>query len=96
MVTEKLLAVLAGVFTTIIGWFPDVQLSGSFTGTGPGTLKATITEGLGHIWAFDAWIPVAGVFMLAAAILVAVTAQWTVKLARVVLSLFTAGGGSAA
>ena len=91
MVTESLIGVLSGVFTWLLGWIPAPDVPAFFDDASSGI--QSISELLGSV---SVWIPVG----LVALVLAAWAATWAtgvlIKLARIVLSLFTAGGGSAA
>lgn len=92
MVTEALLSFLLAIPEVVLGWLPDVQAPAWLTTTLPAAVQS-IVSGLHSL---DALLPVEVVAACLAALLAACTAAVAIKLSRMVLSLATGGGGSAA
>lgn len=91
MIVEALFNVFKAFVVFVIGLFP--------TGNAP-TWITTANGYFSQIWGYGAglgaWIPWPVVGQVFSAVLVAVALGLGIKIARVVFSMFTGGGGSAA
>lgn len=91
MVTSGLIFVFAGFVKWIVDGLPDTGL--------PDWMTAS-TGAVGQVFAFadsmSVWFPTPLVFSIVGTLLAINLISFGIKIARMVLSLFTAGGGSAA
>lgn len=90
MITQLILDFLFGLFGLILGWLPTA---------GPPSWWADATDNVAQVWSYGAslgaWFPWALVAIVVPACFVALGIGLGIKVTRQVLSLFTAGGGSA-
>lgn len=90
MIVEWFLGVIASVVHAVVGWIPVVPVPGWFT---------SATDGLSTVFAFassmGAWFPLTIGTTVLSAVFASVVIGFGVKVVRIVLSFFTAGGGSA-
>lgn len=96
MITRLLIDVLVTIPAWLLSVLPTVTFPAYLTGTGPGTLYATIQGAVSALYSVDYWLPVAQVALCAALVLAALLAGLTVKGVRIIASFLTLGGGSAA
>lgn len=91
MIFEAIIDVFVGFVKFVIGLFPTSNPPGWFSST---------SESLSTVWSYGAglgaWIPWGIVGSVVTAVLSCVVIGLTIKLARIVASFFTMGGGSAA
>ncbi len=91
MVTEALLDVWFALMGGVVGLLPITAVPAWVLDSG---------DDLASVWGYadglSAWIPWSFLAMVLAAIIAATLAGFGIKLTRIVLSLFTGGGGGAA
>jgi hypothetical protein len=92
VITQKIIEFLAALGRFVLGLFPSVTAPDWLTTTLPDALR-TIVNGLQSI---DALLPLEVASLGLTAVLVACGVALGIKLARIVASFLTAGGGSAA
>lgn len=91
MITEAVVNLLVGLFTFLLDLMPDVTLPAWI-----GTSTTALGTALGHITLLDNWIPVQAIGHVVVFILGCFTVAFGVRVGRMLISLFTGGGGSAA
>ena len=91
MITDAILNFIGGLGHMVLGGLPAIPVPGWLSGSS--SAVATVFQAAGSM---SVWFPIT----LATTVILAVLAIWaasfTVKAARIVLSLFTGGGGGAA
>jgi hypothetical protein len=91
VITEALLRVGAGILHVLAGLFPPVAVPSWLSGSDSAfTTVFTAADSMG------VWFPATLLLAVLAGLLALWLVGFTIKIARMVLSLFTAGGGSAA
>lgn len=91
MITSAIMRVLLGFMTFVLGLLP------SFTPPAwMADLAGYVSSGLGAFSSLSYWIPVGAVGTVVALVVVVQGIALALKLARMVLSVVTGGGGSAA
>lgn len=91
MVTEALLDVIRSVVSTVLGSLPQIEVPDWLATASDGASQvAAMGAGLG------AWIPAPLIMTVVGALLAAWLIGFGIKLARIVASFLTLGGGSAA
>jgi hypothetical protein len=91
MIVEAFLGLLFGLFSFVGDLMPEMEVP-AFVGSIAG-LVGTITGAMAPL---GMWIPFGAAGTATTAVLVAIGVAVAVKIVRIVLSLFTGGGGSAA
>ena len=91
MIVDKILDILASVVIFIIDLFPTWTFPTWWTSaiTGWSSIVAGISD-LAH------WMPLDAIFQVAGAVFIVSIFSFSVRILRIVLSLFSGGGGSAA
>lgn len=92
MIIEWFLGVAVGFLEWVVGALPVLAVP---TWVNPGIGDGLMTVA-GYMTGTAIWFPVELILGVAVAIAAATLVGFAVKFARIVLSLFTAGGGSAA
>lgn len=91
MVTDAIIGILTDLLLTVLDLLPVLTLPG---------WASSATSGVGSIMgiasSMGAWIPLTLTVTVAIAVLAAYGIAFGIKLARIVASFLTAGGGSAA
>ena len=90
MITEAILGIGIGFLRWVLDAIPTVDVPEWFTGSN--STLGIIFEQAGSM---GAWIPLPLVFTCGAAIVGCTLVSFLLKTTRILLSLFTAGGGSA-
>lgn len=91
MITKFVLEFAGGLMTFVLGLMPTVSLPGWFT-----TSTNTLSSSLAAIGGYGNWLPLVAIGNGVAFILACFGVAFAVRGFRVVLSLFTGGGGGAA
>lgn len=91
MVTNSILNILSGIWSWFIGMLPAPSVPDWFTAADSGLHQ--LAQALGSV---SAWIPVGLIGLVLATWATAWAAGAFIKIARIVLSFLTMGGGSAA
>lgn len=89
MIVTAILSLVAGLLEGLIGALPVFEVPDWLTAAGP-----MIADLLGATGVFSAWVPVALLLTVAAAVLASMAAGMALRSLRMVLSFFTGGGGS--
>jgi len=91
VITEAIIKVFAGMASFLIGllpsWTPPSWLA---------DVTTTMGDAIGYIGMLNGWVPVSAIGTVCGFILAAGAIAWGIKIARMVLSVATGGGGSAA
>lgn len=93
MLTDFMFTTLRTVVSVVFGWFPRVDIP-SFLLNG-GTWDQAIDDLVAGAAGFGAWIPFGIMAELAVVFLGCIAFGWGVHISRMILSLFTGGGGKA-
>jgi hypothetical protein len=91
MITDAIMTFFGGIFTWLLGSMPQVQV--------PDWLNATsgmVGTVFGYATSMGVWFPSGLAVTIAGTLLAVWLVSLGIKVARMVLSLFTGGGGSAA
>jgi hypothetical protein len=91
VIVNAIVHVLAGLLSFIGGLFPTVDTSGFV-----GSVSGAIGSVTGAMAPLGNWIPFSAAAQACGLVLTAIAAALAIKLLRVILSLFTGGGGGAA
>jgi hypothetical protein len=91
VITEGILSVIAGFVSFIGGLFPEVSVPGFVS-----DLSGLVSDLAGIMAPMGDWIPFASARNATLAVVGAILVALTIKFVRVLLSLFTGGGGGAA
>lgn len=91
MITEAIFGVLAGLMRFLIDLFPDWTAPSWLT-----TSVETFANAVGHIYLLDNWLPLQAIGHVVVFCLACTAIAFGVKAFRMILSLMTGGGGSAA
>jgi hypothetical protein len=91
MITEWILAAGGWLLTTLAGALPTISVPSWLSGND--SAFSTVFSAAGSM---GVWFPTTLVVAVLSGLLVIWLASFVVKVARMILSLFTAGGGSAA
>lgn len=90
MITESLVKFFTGFVNFFVGLLPDADAP---------DWMYTASNGIQNIWGYaaglSAWIPFQVAATVVSAVLVCVGIGFTIKVARIVASFLTVGGGSA-
>lgn len=90
MVTEWILKALAAVWEWFISHLPAIPVPDWFA-----SASGSIAFVVDKMHGFDGWLPWTVLGIVITTILAALAISLAIKIARIVLSVFTAGGGSA-
>lgn len=90
MVTDALLDFVAWLVETVVGWFPDSEPPTWLAQIG--NMGAVLGDGVNSM---GAWLPIGLGFQVIQAVVVCLGVGLLIKVARIVASFVTAGGGSA-
>ena len=90
MIVEWFLGVITTLLEAMIGALPEFDVPGWLTSAG-----GAVAEVLSSAGAMSYWLPFDVLVPVAVTVLAAYAVGLAIKLARIVLSFFTAGGGSA-
>lgn len=91
MVTDALLSVVAGIVHTLLGTLPQIPVPDWLSAISDGaSLISGYANGLG------VWVPIPLILAVASALIAAWLIGFGIKVARIVASFLTLGGGSAA
>lgn len=91
MIIEALISMLAALVSFIGSLFPDIETPGWMT-----SIAGHVSTVTGLMAPLGNWVPFGAAGNAVALVLVAIGAAAAVRLIRVLVSLFTGGGGSAA
>lgn len=91
MITEYVLKFFAALGSFVVGLFPTIALPSWVA-----TVTDFIRNGVGAVGAFGNMLPVTAVRLSFLFLLACLGAALAIRLARIALSTFTGGGGSAA
>jgi hypothetical protein len=91
VITQAILSALLDVAAWVVGLFPSVDAPGWLSGlSGP---LADVTD---HMSGFAVWVPFTAAGNVLVFVMAMVGVALIVKLIRLIVSLFTGGGGGAA
>lgn len=93
MVTNAILHVVSAFVSWVLSLMPSVAFPTYLTGTGTGTLNGTVTGAVTALWSFDSFVPVLQLVAAATLVLASLLVGVAVRVARIVASFFTLGGG---
>lgn len=91
MIVQWFLQALTAVVAFMLGLLPTIAVPSWLT-----TAGSAVSTVLGYASTMGAWIPLDVGLTVVGAFLSCLAASFGIKLVRIVLSFFTAGGGSAA
>ena len=91
MITEAIIWVFSRAAAFLIGLLPHWTPPSWLT-----TVTTTLADAVGYVTMLNGWVPIKAVGVAVAFILACSTLAWLIKAGRMVLSLATGGGGSAA
>ena len=91
MITEAVLSGLSHVGAFLLGLVPSLSLPSWFTDVG-----TFITNGLTSAAAFGNLLPVGPLRLVFVFLMACLSAGFVIRVTRIVISMFTGGGGSAA
>lgn len=91
MITEAILLFFGSIFDWLLGALPTVEAPDWFS-----NVSAVAGTVFGYANSMGAWFPTALAFTVAGTLVATWLIAFGIKAARLVLSLFTGGGGSAA
>lgn len=96
MITDRVLSVVLSPIYWLLGAFPDVSWPLWFAASGSGSVAERAAVWGSSVGLLGGWFPVAEFFDAGSLVLVCIGVAVAIKLVRIVVSLLTAGGGSAA
>lgn len=91
MITKFLMDVLSTAAAALVGLLPSWTAPAWLT-----TVISTLASTIGYVTMLDGWVPISAIGTVVAFMLACSAIAVGVKIGRIVLSLFTGGGGSAA
>lgn len=91
MISEALIGIIAGLVSAIGGMFPTMETPAFLAG-----LADKVAVVTGWMAPLGVWVPLNAASTATQVVLTAAAAAIAIKLLRLVVSLFTGGGGSAA
>lgn len=91
MILEAIVSAFVAVITFLIGLIPSWSAPGWLT-----TATTTLADAVGHIAMLNGWLPVSAIGQVVVFLMAAGALALGIRLTRIVLSLVTGGGGSAA
>lgn len=96
MIVEAVINVLVALVSGILSLVPDFEAPSWLTGSGSGTLGGyanTVGQAMGKA---EPWLPLDALGYAVTIVVAAVAFSVAVRVVRILLSLFTGGGGGAA
>jgi hypothetical protein len=97
VITEAILTVILGVPAWLLAQLPSISVPTFFSsGTGAGTVGGYVQGFAGYLGAMNNWFPFDQLGTALLFIVAAVGVTTAIKVARIVASFATLGGGSAA
>lgn len=96
MITQVLIDAVMFVPLWLLDTIPSIDLPSALVGTGDGTLVGAITTAASYAGSLDSWFPITQAVLALAFVMLCFGVGSAVKIARIVASFFTGGGGSAA
>lgn len=93
---DSILAILFYPVELLLNAMPAVSWPSWFQPTGPGSVGERMTEWGGFVGMLGGWFPVAAFFDALGIVAICIGAGVAIKTVRILVSLFTGGGGSAA
>ena len=96
MITQAVLTVLLLPVTLLLSVIPSVSWPAWFQTSGSGSVVAEVGVWGGHLATVNGWFPVAAFVDSLGIVFVCAGVAVGIKVARIVLSAVTGGGGSAA
>ncbi len=96
MLIDVLVGILRAALRLVLSVFPQIDWPDWFETSGPGSLPERMGDWGSNLLVIDGWFPITEFFDAMNVFWVAVLAAVVVRGVRIVLSLVTGGGGSAA
>ena len=90
MITFWLLQLMGGLLSLMVSLVPTFDMPTWFTGLG-----ATLDEFSAHAVGMDSWVPFDSLTTVVGFVLTVVPIGFAIRLVRIILSLFSGGGGNA-
>lgn len=96
MIVDAILTVFFAPAGWLLDLIPSISWPSWFQTSGPDTLPAKMAEWGEHVGTLNAWFPVGTFFAAGQIVFVAAAAALVIRVGRILVSLFSGGGGSAA
>jgi fructose-1-phosphate kinase PfkB-like protein len=96
MITDAAIRAVGAVLDWMLGVLPTATMPVEVVGSGDGTVAGFLSSIATTAASFSVWLPLGALVSALTFVLTAVLVAVTLKLARIVASFLTAGGGSAA
>jgi uncharacterized membrane protein YvlD (DUF360 family) len=96
MLPDAIIGILRAAIRLVLSVFPTINWPVWFETSGPGSLPDRMKQWGSNLLVIDGWFPITEFFDAMNVFWVAVLAAVAIKVVRIILSLVTGGGGSAA